>query len=453
MSSARSFSWLPLGAMLALATVTMGWLLLDFAGRHTGMQPLDRVAGARVEVLEDSLGRKLLVSAEVAALPATAWKVWGSSGFASGPAPVVIWARVTVPNASDAAVSGMLSDVVRYADRVDLFMPGERRGEWTHQRSGEWTPMDEKALWGRETAFPLTVPAQSARTVYLRYEDPMAVWLELAWWPDGRMFHAAMLRDLIAEGCYFGLLLALLFYNAVVWVRTRFAHSGYYLLYLGGFIVYLFGTRSGFAALGWAFGSPWMEMAGTVALPLSGACLAEFMRRFLELPERLRGADRMVVVARTLMLVLAGAALIAPLTGHAGWLNAIVLGSTATHALLLVAALAVWRAGAWQGRYFVLAFGSLFAGVMPATVLINFLPLEEACRLVMVGAALEMLILSLAIADRFARLQQEKLAAQERAVAEAEQRRVIQEAYADELEHEVRERTRELAKANADKDR
>ena len=38
-------------------------------------------------------------------------------------------------------------------------------------------------------------------------------------------------------------------------------------------------------------------------------------------------------------------------------------------------------------------------------------------------------------------------------MAETEQRRLIEETYADELEIEVRERTRELEETNADKDR
>jgi len=45
------------------------------------------------------------------------------------------------------------------------------------------------------------------------------------------------------------------------------------------FILYLFGARSGVVALG----SPWMELIGSCAMPLSGAFLAEFARRFLDL--------------------------------------------------------------------------------------------------------------------------------------------------------------------------
>jgi len=81
------------------------------------------------------------------------------------------------------------------------------------------------------------------------------------------------------------------------------------------------------------------------------------------------------------------------------------------------------------------------------------LSIEMVGRLALVGSALEMMLLSVALAERFAVMQQEKIAAQAGLVTEAERLRQIQEAYADELKHEVHERTRELAAANADKDR
>lgn len=99
-----------------------------------------------------------------------------------------------------------------------------------------------------------------------------------------------------------------------------------------------------------------------------------------------------------------------------------------------------------QARFFVMSFGCLFAGVLP-TVLAWWwqLPARDvAMQGLMTGSALEMLLLSLAVAERFAETQREL-------IAETNQRRLIEKTYADELE--VRERTEELEATNADKDR
>jgi len=113
-----------------------------------------------------------------------------------------------------------------------------------------------------------------------------------------------------------------------------------------------------------------------------------------------------------------------------------------------------WRAGVWQARYFLLAFAFLFAsGVVCVFAWYGHVVGDTAQHSVMLGSALEMLLLSLAVAERFTQAQREKTLVQERLVAETEQRRLIEETYADELAIEVRERTRELEQANADKDR
>jgi signal transduction histidine kinase len=148
------------------------------------------------------------------------------------------------------------------------------------------------------------------------------------------------------------------------------------------------------------------------------------------------------------MLLVAILALLLPVSWVGGWLRWAVMATAMTHVGLLILVVAAWRAGVWQARFFALSFGCLFAGSLPMIGVwffeTNFR--DAAMRGLMIGSVLEMLLLSLAVADRFARTQ--KLL-----VEETEQRRMIESAYSDELEDEVRERTRELEEANGEKDR
>lgn len=445
----RAHAWLPSTALIALVALGFGGLMLGLAGDRTGRQRL----ATGVAILGEQSGRADLAIDAIAALPADAWQEWSGPGFLAGRTSSVVWVRVTLQNPTSVAQAGVLADAERYADQADLYLCDET-GAWQHLRSGAWISARAKALWGREVAFPVSVAAGGTQTLYLRYEDRLALWLDFNWWPEAGAFHAAVLRDIVAEGAYFGMLLALLLYNLVLWVRVRFPGTGAYLLYLGTFLVFVFIARSAPALLGLALGSPWMEVGLTFGVALSGMFLAEFARQLLELPARLPRADRVARGARLAMGLFAVAALMAPAFGLNSLLYLIVLASGVTHVVLLGVAIAAWRTNARSARHFLLAFGFLFAGLMPLLATwVPALSLETAGRLGMAGSALEMLVLAVAIADRFAGLQQEKIAAQARAVVEAESRHQIQEAYADELEHEVRERTRELAAANADKDR
>ncbi|WP_035612110.1 sensor histidine kinase [Haloferula sp. BvORR071] len=457
----RSLTWQPPALLLVLAAALSGWLLLGFAGRHEGMRPLAGWDGGEVAVLQEKAPAGDATAAEIAALPETAWLPWGKPGFIREHGEGSAWVRITLRNPGAAPQSGVLMDAARYADHVDFFSPldpardphPEGAGAWLQQVSGEWVPTADKAIRGRETAFPLVLPPHGSRVIYLHYQDAIALWLEPGWWRDAGDFHAAMQRDLIAESFYFGTLLALLLYHFIVWLRLRFPATGYYLLYLAFYILQLFGTRSGVLVLGRPLGSPWMETIGAMSLPLSGAFLAAFARHFLELPDRAPRADRTVRGAGYLLGGLAVLALLAVVSGHAYLLNLIVAIGGLAHIALLGAGVVVWRSGGWEARYFVLLSGLLLAGLVPLVVLMRDAPFETVCRVVMLGSALEILALSLALGERFARLQREKLAAQALAVEEAERRHQIQEAYADELEHEVRSRTRELMAADADKDR
>ncbi|WP_438479965.1 sensor histidine kinase [Oleiharenicola lentus] len=456
MTPARKWSRLPLVGVLAPALLLLGLLLIGYRSDTSA-----RRAPEKTEVLRtDYTGHDPNV---VAALGDDAWQPLGAPALLQGSPPLVRWVRVTLVNPEARSMSGVLADVERYADRVDFFLEEESSGllrqghaglGWRHLRSGEWIPVAEKAVWGREAAFPLVVPPRGTRVVYLRYEDGLALWLEVGWWPKSLQFHAAVVRDIVAESVYFGGLLALLIYNVVLWLRVRLPHTGSYLLYLATFIVHVFMALGETGLLGLPLGSPVLEVTMTVLLATSSACLAAFARRFLELSVRLPKADRVARGVKVLMLLLAVVTLFVPVTGANALFNLVVLASALAHVTLLVIAAAAWRAGAGQARHFVVAFSFLFIGLAPLLVAwVPGIPVQLIGRIVMAGSALEMLLLSLAIADRFAVLQQEKIAAQTAAMAEAERRHAMQENYAVELEQEVRERTRELESANGDKDR
>jgi signal transduction histidine kinase len=453
MMPSRSSSALALICLLILAAAGLGGLMLGLAGDRKGMQALPDAEGSLVEVLPDAAASFSLT--DVRSRPETAWQHWQGRGYIQAFSGGAVWVRVTLRNPQAAPVRGVLADAEYYTDKVDFWTkdPAAEDG-WRHERAGEWVPANEKSLWGRDAAFFVSVPARGERVVYLRLQDHFGVWLRPVWWTEDRAFLASQLRDTVAEASYFGILLALVVYNGVVWARLRFRDIGYYLGYLVSIAGFMFVSRSLHQVVGWSMGSPWMEMLITFTLAGSGFFLAQFARAFLELESKVPWADRAARVTGQAMVLLAIAALVLPWMGSTLLLHLAVGGVTLTHSILLVCAIAAWRKDSYHARYFVLSFGLLLAGILPTAIIwLRSIPLGLSAMSMMLGSALEMLLLSLAIADRFARLQQDKLVAQEHAVGEAEKRRVMQEAYADELEHEVHERTRELAAANADKDR
>lgn len=449
----RPTSWLPVAALLVSAGGVLGWLLLGFAGAQVGKINLpDAASGTTVEILAGQHAD--LPLAEVMRLPASVWKGWPGGDHIGGRHGVELWLRLTLPNRGDVPQAGVLDSGDYFADRAEAWLEGND-GKWERMISGEAVADGEKALSGRDVAFPVVVPARGERVVYLRVTDFFAPVTLPAWWPVGHDFHAAKARGLLAEGIYLGGLLALFGYNAMLWLRLRQTDIGWYVGCLGATVAFMILARGQIGALGWTPGSPGLEIGLTVVIALSALLLTGFAREFLELKTRAARLDRVAFGVQLVLLALVVGAFATPWMKSAKMLELAVETMGITHLSLFGLAVWSWRAGVRQARFLVLSFGCLFSATLPAVVIWLWDGSHKnlAVMGLMIGSALEMLVLSLAVADRFAQAQREKAVAQEHLLEETEQRRAIEEAYADELAVEVRERTRELEEANTDKDR
>jgi signal transduction histidine kinase len=437
----RATSTLPIAGIAALVIVVLGWLLLVHAGKRDGQMPLSDPSLGTVEYFIDNGGRQK--PSDIKDLAPSQWQPWSGEGFISPDRGEVLWMRITLRNAGETPLHGVLENDDFFADRLEAWMSDGR-----HLLTGEGVPAREKALPGRELAIPVTVPARGEEVVLLRNANYFDSYARMVWWPEETAFHLSRLHSGLAEGVYLGGLLALLCYNALLWLRLRQADIGYYVLYLGSVAAFMFLARSMAPAIGWPLESPWLETLLMAAMALSAFFLTRFAQVFLELKTFLPRAEKAAGIWSVLLLVLFLGTLTTPWWTWWNWLRITVLAAGFTNVGLLILALVAWRAQVRQARFFVLSFGCLFTGILP--MLIVWICASDfrdvGMRGLMIGSALEMLMLSLAVADRFAQ-------AQRKLVEETEQRRLIEETYADELQIEVTERTRELSAANTDKDR
>jgi len=428
---------------LALVIAAVAWLMFGVAGYRKGMMSLPSADGSQIEVLVDA--RVGLNFVEVAEMPDEAWRAWKGETYLVGKAGREVWLRITLRNPTLEPLAGVLADSEYLPDRVDAWVGPA--GIWRQLSSGEAVSGKDKPLWGRTAAFPVTVPAEGRAVVFLRVMDYYDVYLWLRWWPQASDFFQAQIRDTLAESICYGAMMALLIYNLVLWLRLRFPDTGCYVLYAAAMGVFNLTSNGGLALLGLGLGSPGKEILSGGVLALSGVFLVQFARMFLGTAVIMPGVDRWLYRLRLGLTMATVSAVVVPWIPAPRWFDAIVAMITLTHLLLLAVALLAWKRGARHARYFVAAFGLLFTGAAPAVVAWLGQDMQAWAAMALLGGSLmEILLLSFALADRFAQTQRQL-------VEETEQRRLIEETYADELEIEVRERTRELEQANADKDR
>lgn len=435
--------WLAIGTMPMVVIAVLGWLLLDFAVQRKGATLLPVKGESQLQYRVDP--GSLLKRDDVVAASGEQWRDWPENGYIAKRGKV-IWARVIIRNSGDKLLRGVLENDDYFADRVDAWTT--EAGTPVHLLSGEGVPSRLKPITGREVAFPIEIAPHSEQTVLLRLYDYCGTYARFVWWRDASAFHVARTHAGLAEGMYFGGLAALLGYNVFLWLRLRRSDIGYYVLYLASIALFMLLARAQIPALGWPLGSPVLEKLLTLDIGVGAVFLLQFSRFFLELKVHFPDLDKWIKRLGGVMLASTFCILWTPENYiHVGmrW----TIGVTAmTHLGLLVLVVAAWRAEVWQARFFAFSLGWLLAGslMMSGVWFGQTLLRDTGMRVLMITSALEMLLLSLAVANNFAR-------AQEMLVDETEQRRMMEAAYSDELEEEVRERTRELQAANADKDR
>lgn len=394
-----------LAFVLLLAVGGLSALIYGVAGDRSGMSLLADV-GARIEVLPDPAHRLVWPAVR----DESGWRLFQSRDYIHAGLGEAVWVRVTLANPSAQPIRGVLADPDFIADEIQLWAPEATAPDgWSHARTGQSVPAAEKPAWGRAAAFPVELPPHSAGTLYLRATDHFETWLQLQWWEEQRAFHAAQLRATLADALYFGILVALLIYNGVLWSRLQHRDLGYYLAYLGSFAFFMALARAQDQVVGLALRTPYAEtlIAGTIAA--SAFFFVSFAREFLQFATTAPRFDRL---ARGFLWLNAGlglGALSILRSASPAWIHVTLAAGVITHITVLGGAIIVWRAGATHARYFVLSFGALLLGGLPITIQwLLAIPFGNAFLGALLGSALEMLLLSLAVADRFARLQRER---------------------------------------------
>ena len=347
-------------------------------------------------------------------------------GFVDG----AYWFHARVANANHADTRWLL--VLEYAllDDVDLYVR-HADGAIDHFQSGDRHPFAQRSVSYRHPNFWLQIAPGRPLDLLLRVQTKSSMQVPLTLYTPTAFIELA--RDAqLGMGVYYGILLALLFYNLILFVTLRDRSHFLYSLHVLGFGLVLF-CLNGFAFEYFWPNSTWLANAA-VPLSMAFAMLAMqlFARDFLELPRRAPLANR-------LLLSLAGFhALMLAASPVLDYRTAVLIGTAMVFpgvSAVIGVAIVVARRGFRPALLFLLAWAMLLAGTLVyAMVSFGIVPKTFATEYGMqIGSAAEMIFLSFALAYRWAALR-------------AENERIAREAN-EQLEHRVAERTEALSNA------
>jgi diguanylate cyclase (GGDEF)-like protein len=308
-----------------------------------------------------------------------------------------IWQRLTLHNPTWRHVELRLVAGMTWIDRVDVYMTRES-GPTTQWQGGDELVGAPFAQPGLGMVFPLIVPpGHSELWVRTETPDPMLVPLRLL--DDSGLQGLERLQH-YGYGLLYGFLLALMAYNAVLFVGVRIGTYLRYSVYLLSFIF----VNQAYTGHGLVWLWPdWPELQRYVilsAMILFGVAGLAFSTSFLEIPREAPRVGR--VLSGLQLLGVVGMAACAVLDAHepAVWLG---FGFVALAATLIVG-LGVWS---WRRRqpaagYFLAAALCGMGGTLSTTLATwGGVPWSETTfHAIDVGLMVEATLLALALGAR-----------------------------------------------------
>ncbi|MEO8020341.1 7TM diverse intracellular signaling domain-containing protein [Polaromonas sp.] len=383
--------WLSLLALAALALHAQG------GATSIGQQGSYTLSRAFM-VLEDSSGELTLDEVLQPAQQARFNHV-PQSGAATnfGLTRSAFWLRIALQAQADAPAQWLLEVAYPALDQLDLYTPNNR-GEFVRQSGGDLRPFASRVVPHRNHVLPVTLQPGGENLVYLRVQSqgtlsaPVRLWQAPALWQHDQLEYSLL-------SLYFGLLVGLLLYNLLLYLSVRDRAYLIYVGFVGGMAV----SQAALTGMGGQFFWPGQTWWNSVSPPVGMAAAAAFgilfARNFLNSAVRMPRMNRVMLALVGSWLLALLAALLLPYT-VSSWMVT-VLAVVSVTVVVLAGALSV-RQKHPGASYFLTAWAVLLLGV--ATLVLHNTGVLPSNLLtsnsLLIGSALEMVLLSFALADR-----------------------------------------------------
>ncbi len=347
---------------------------------------------------------------------------------------VPIWLKVKISNKSNVSDWQFILDMP-FTDSIDFY---QQKNDilLNHSQTGWLFPYTSRGeIQNNGFAFPLELSTNEEITCYLRIRSDYPVLLPI-YVLTKEQTHQEGKDSHIGHGIYFGILLVMMLYNLVIFLILRDTNYLYYALT----IVFTFLTFAGVSGYLFKYIYPNFAEANVyftrAAMVSTVIFSAIFTIKFLNLKQEFIWFYR-------LFLAISILAFISYPINYIVWEGAINTIAKLQSFALLVTGIYCWIKGNKFARFFVLAWGTyIIGGLMitlrnSGTLPINFFTNHGAN----IGSALEVILISIALADRYRIIRKEKDIATKKALSLEKQSK-------EELETKVTERTQKLNESN-----
>lgn len=291
-------------------------------------------------------------------------------------------------------------------DHLDLYLPDSQGGYQLAQRTGDALPFDSRQIKQNNYLFSLGLQPNQPQRVYLRLQSEGSIQAPLTLWSP-RAFVEAQPERIYVLGIIYGVLLVMLIYNLFIFLSVRDTSYLYYILYIASFGLYQISVNGAGIQYFWP-DNPWWANAATPFLIGSAALFGcQFARSFLHTAEHSPWMDRSLLG----LMALGALAMILALTASYGLALRLATSLALIFTVVIFAAgVLAWLRGMRVARYFIIAWSAfLLGGAINTLMVLGYLPNGFFTMYAsQIGSALEVGLLSLALADRINAMKEER---------------------------------------------
>ncbi len=330
------------------------------------------------------------------------------------------WLKFTVQSQPGYGHEWLMEIDYPLLDVIDIFVLDEHQNPIHHEKMGDTLPFNSRRILHRNFILPLYFQTHHKQTVYLQVHSSSSLQVPVRLW-EVNHFTSERSNEQYGLGLYYGMMLVMFLYNLFLWTSIRDADYLHYIAYIAAFSWIQLAT----SGLGYQFlwpGSSWFQQISIpFTIGLVGVFGSTFTRRFLQTKLHHKYADMALKLCVTLSLAICVTSFIfdIPTVMSVGKFVGVIFLSS-----VFYASFAMLLKGHRQARYFLAAWVALIiGGMITIGMMLGLLPNNIwTVHASKIGSALEITLLSFALADRIKMLQKEKIQAETRMKKELEAR-------------------------------
>lgn len=283
-------------------------------------------------------------------------------------------------------------------DHLELYRADAAGRYALAQRTGDALPYASRQIKQNNYLFEIALQPGQATTVYLRLHSQGSIQAPVSLWSTNAYLEEQPSR-LYVLGLIYGVLVVMLFYNLFIFLSVRDRSYLYYILYIASFGLYQVSVNGAGVEYFWPDNPWWANAATPFFIGAAGFFGCQFARSFLQTAQHSRWLDRL------LMGLMIYGAMVMALSLSSSYALALRLATALALCFTVViftAGIVAWLRGQRQARYFIIAWSAfLLGGIVNTLMVLGHLPnVFLTMYASQLGSALEVGLLSLALADR-----------------------------------------------------